>query len=79
MLHQFFGGVRPAEHKDLTEQTPALPLAQAPAQVVIPMSMHTDDACTPVVAEGDEVRVGQLIGESNGLGEIGRASCRERV
>ena len=79
MLHQFFGGVRPAEHKDLTEQTPALPLAQAPAQVVIPMSMHTDDACTPVVAEGDEVRVGQLIGESNGLGAPIHASVSGKV
>lgn len=79
MLHQFFGGVRPVEHKDLTEHKAAVPLAQAPAQVVIPMSMHVGNACTPVVAEGDMVKVGQLIGEPNGLGAPIHASVSGRV
>lgn len=79
MLHQFFGGVRPVEHKDLTELRPAVPLAQAPAQVVIPMSMHAGAPCTPVVAEGDPVKVGQLIGEPNGLGAPIHASVSGRV
>ena len=55
MLHQFFGGVHPAEHKDLTEHKAAAPLAEAPAQVVIPMSMHVGEPCSPVVAAGDTV------------------------
>lgn len=79
MLHQFFGGVRPVEHKDLTEQRAAVPLAQAPGQVVIPMSMHVGAPCTPVVAEGDTVKVGQLIGEPSGLGAPIHASVSGKV
>ena len=37
-----------------------------PAQVRIPMSMHIGAPAAPVVSAGDEVRVGQLIGEANG-------------
>ena len=40
MKQMFYGGVHPAEHKEATEQKPIQPLANAPAQVVIPMSMH---------------------------------------
>ena len=39
MKQMFYGGVHPAEHKEATEQKPIQPLANAPAQVVIPMSM----------------------------------------
>lgn len=79
MLHQFFGGVRPVEHKDLTEHKAAAPLVEAPAQVVIPMSMHVGDPCTPVVAEGETVKVGQLIGEPTGLGAPIHASVSGKV
>ncbi len=79
MLHQFFGGVRPVEHKDLTEHKAAAPLAEAPAQVVIPMSMHVGEPCSPVVAAGDTVKVGQLIGEPAGLGAPIHASVSGRV
>ena len=40
MKQMFYGGVHPAEHKEATEQKPIQPLSNAPAQVVIPMSMH---------------------------------------
>ncbi|BDF67944.1 electron transport complex subunit RsxC [Pseudoflavonifractor phocaeensis] len=79
MLHQFFGGVHPAEHKDLTEHKATAPLAEAPAQVVIPMSMHVGAPCKPVVAVGDEVKVGQLIGETAGLGAPIHASVSGKV
>ena len=79
MLHPFFGGVRPVEHKDLTEHKPAAPLAQAPAQVVIPMLMHVGEPCVPVVSEGDMVKVGQLIGEPQGLGAPIHASVSGQV
>lgn len=79
MLHQFFGGVHPAEHKDLTEHKATAPLAEAPAQVVIPMSMHVGAPCKPVVSVGDEVRVGQLIGETTGLGAPIHASVSGKV
>lgn len=37
-----------------------------PARVVIPMRQHLGAPCTPVVAAGDRVLVGQLIGECSG-------------
>ena len=79
MLYKFFGGVHPAEHKDLTEHKATAPLAQAPAQVVIPMSMHIGAPCKPVVAVGDQVKVGQLIGETIGLGAPIHASVSGKV
>ena len=79
MLYQFFGGVHPAEHKDLTEHKATAPLAQAPKQVVIPMSMHIGVPCKPVVAVGDQVKVGQLIGETTGLGAPIHASVSGKV
>ena len=79
MLHQFFGGVHPAEHKDLTEHKATAPLAEAPAQVVIPMAMHVGAPCKPVVAAGDEVKVGTLIGETAGLGAPIHASVSGKV
>ena len=45
MKQMFYGGVHPAEHKEATEQKPIQPLANAPAQVVIPMSMHIGAPC----------------------------------
>ena len=39
----------------------------APAEVVIPMSMHIGAPCKPVVSVGDKVTVGQLIGEPGGF------------
>lgn len=53
MKQMFYGGVHPAEHKEATEQKPIQPLANAPAQVVIPMSMHIGAPCKPVVQKGD--------------------------
>jgi len=79
MLHQFFGGVHPAEHKDLTEHKATAPLAQAPEQVIIPMAMHVGAPCKPVVAKGDEVKVGTLIGVTTGLGAPIHASVSGKV
>ena len=53
MKQLFYGGVHPAEHKEATEQKPIQPLAKAPAQVVIPMSMHIGAPCKPTVQKGD--------------------------
>ena len=79
MLHQFFGGVHPAEHKDLTERKAVTALTEAPAQVVIPMSMHIGAPCKPVVNVGDHVKVGQVIGEVTGLGAPIHASVSGTV
>ena len=39
-----------------------------PKQVVIAMAMHVGAPCKPIVAVGDQVKVGQKIGEIAGLG-----------
>ena len=79
MTHKFYGGVHPAEHKEATERKPVVPLEEAPAQVVIPMSMHVGAPCKPIVAVGDEVTVGQKIGEIAGLGAPIHASVSGKV
>ena len=79
MSHKFYGGVHPAEHKEATERKPVVPLEEAPAQVVIPMSMHVGAPCKPIVAVGDEVKVGQKIGEIAGLGAPIHASVSGKV
>ncbi len=79
MKNRFFGGVHPAEHKDLTEHKATVSLPKAPDQVVIPMSMHVGAPCKPVVAVGDQVKVGQLIGETTGLGAPSHASVSGKV
>lgn len=79
MNHKFYGGVHPAEHKEATEHKPVVPLEEAPAQVVIPMSMHVGAPCKPIVAVGDEVAVGQKIGEIAGLGAPIHASVSGKV
>ena len=79
MNHKFYGGVHPAEHKEATERKPVVPLEEAPAQVVIPMSMHVGAPCKPIVAVGDEVTVGQKIGEIAGIGAPIHASVSGKV
>lgn len=51
-------------HKKNTENCPvsSIPL---PETVEIPMSMNMGKACEPVVKVGDEVKVGQIIGDSD--------------
>lgn len=79
MLHKFFGGVHPNDHKNASNGKPITPLREQPAQVVIPMSMHIGAPCKPVVAKGDTVKVGQLIGETTGLGAPIHASVSGTV
>ena len=67
MAQAFFGGVHPNDMKAATNEK-AIEQLQAPAQVVIPMSMHFGAPCTPTVSKGDYVKLGQKIGEFKGLG-----------
>lgn len=59
----WYGGVHPAEGKELAEHFPVKKFP-APCEVVIPTSMHVGAPATPVVAVGDAVKVGQLIAEA---------------
>ena len=66
MAQAFFGGVHPNDMKAATNEK-AIEQLEAPAEVVIPMSMHIGAPCKPVVSVGDKVTVGQLIGEPGGF------------
>ena len=63
-LKTFYGGVHPPENKDRTSGRP-IKKAKIPKKVVIPMSQHTGAPCEPVVAVGDDVKAGSLIGKAN--------------
>ena len=63
MAQAFFGGIHPNDQKGATNKKPVETLPP-PARVVIPMSLHIGAPCTPCVAVGDEVTVGQKGGEA---------------
>ena len=54
MAQAFFGGVHPNDMKAATNEKAIEQLA-APAEVVIPMSMHIGAPCKPIVSVGDKV------------------------
>lgn len=57
------GGVKVDHHKNTAElEVVRIP---TPEQVVIPMQMHIGAPCEPVVKVGDQVSVGQLIGDTD--------------
>ena len=62
----WYGGVHPEEGKEPTEGK-ALVRFPAPKTAVFPMSMHLGAPANPVVAVGDYVKVGQMIGEAAGF------------
>lgn len=52
-----------AHHKNTAQcETKRMPV---PTEVCIPMSMHIGAPCKPLVAKGDTVKVGQLIGDTD--------------
>lgn len=56
----------PKHNKSRTHHKP-IEKAQAPAIMVFPMSMHLGAPAKPVVAVGDYVKVGTLLGEAQGF------------
>ena len=62
MLSRFRGGVHPPYRKRPQNERAIIPLA--PGDVLrVPLSQHIGAPCVPVVNVGDEVRLGQVIGE----------------
>ena len=59
----YYGGVHPSERKEPTEHLELVRFPE-PDTVVIPLSQHSGAPAKPVVAVGDHVKVGQLIGEA---------------
>jgi electron transport complex protein RnfC len=62
----FKGGTHPPDSKKATESLP-IERANEPKVVVIPMQQHIGAPCEPIVQIGDEVKVGQKIGEAKGF------------
>lgn len=62
-LRTFRGGVHPSYNKDATYAKPVLSIS-TPEKVVIPLHQHTGAPCEPIVKVGDEVKIGQKIGDS---------------
>ena len=56
------GGVKVDHHKNTAEKVVRIPV---PSQVTIPMQQHIGAPCEPLVKVGDEVGVGQLIGDTD--------------
>ena len=59
----FKGGFHMDDHKSYTQNCP-LDTNFEPKMVYIPLHQHIGAPCTPIVKVGDEVKVGQKIGES---------------
>lgn len=62
----FHGGVHPPDRKEASagEAVERLPL---PAKIVLPMSQHLGAPCQPLVAKGDRVKRGQVIGSVDAM------------
>lgn len=62
----FKGGAHPYEGKELSMDSPIREM-DAKEELVFPMSQHIGAPATPVVAVGDTVKMGQIIGEASGF------------
>ena len=78
MRHLFWGGVHPAGRKELSRGAAPTP-APLPSQVVIPMVQHIGKPCTPLVKAGEPVKLGQKIGDAEGLSATIHASVSGTV
>lgn len=65
-LATFRGGVHPLEGKDLTKDKP-IQMYLPKGDLVYPLSQHIGAPAKAVVSVGDEVLVGQIIGEASGF------------
>jgi len=62
----FSHGVHPPEFKELTAEKPLEPMPP-PEKVFIPLLQHFGSPAEPLVSKGDEVSLGQKIGEAKAL------------
>lgn len=62
----FSGGIHPWDGKELSKDKPVVRL-NPKSEIVFPMAQHIGALANPVVSVGDEVLVGQCIGEAGGF------------
>lgn len=55
------GGIHPPYRKEISAKGEITPI-KAPERVVVPLSQHIGAPCSPTVAIGDEVKIGQIVG-----------------
>lgn len=65
-LATFKGGIHPYEGKELSESKP-IQVLQPKGEMVFPLSQHIGAPAKPLVKAGDQVLVGQKIGEPGGF------------
>lgn len=65
-LHDFVGGIHPAENKTQSTNTP-ISSAGIPSKLVLPLTQHIGAQSKPLVKSGDTVLKGQLIAEAQGF------------
>lgn len=66
MKQLFRGGIHPNDGKALSRGGAPVPMP-APSRVIIPMSQHIGAPCSPLVKVGDTVKLGQKIGDGEGV------------
>ena len=66
MAFSFFGGIHPKENKRYAEHM-AVREFPAPDVLVVPMQQHIGAPCKPLVKKGEQVLMGQKIGDNQGL------------
>ncbi|MAQ99292.1 MAG: electron transport complex subunit RsxC [Oceanospirillaceae bacterium] len=65
-LHDFDGGIHPAENKHQSTSQPIRPVP-LPDELVLPLLQHIGNAAVPVVSVGDQVLKGQKIALDHGF------------
>ena len=65
-LFSFKGGIHPPDSKKFTENKP-IEKARVPSLVYIPLQQHIGAPCESVVKPGDQVKMGQMIGQQKGF------------
>lgn len=65
-LFSFKGGIHPPNNKHFTENK-AIEKAKVPSVVYIPLQQHAGAPSEAVVKPGDEVKMGQMIGQQKGF------------
>ena len=67
MANTFRGGVHPAEHKDLSRETPLRRFDPEGGELIFVLAQHIGKPAKAIVKKGDPVLVGQRIGEADGF------------
>ncbi|MEG2456013.1 MAG: electron transport complex subunit RsxC, partial [Oscillospiraceae bacterium] len=68
MFHRFYGGIRPADHKNTTRLLPIAAMKNPPAHVVLSLEGYGGALCAPIVAVGDRVARGQAVAQPENRG-----------